>query len=135
MKRAIVSAPVTFTVTVNHSPVAVPDAASTLEDTAVTIPVLANDTDSDGDTLTLASVGTPAHGTTAIVGGGVVYTPAADFYGTDTFTVRRRGRPWRIGHRHRHREREPARALCCAQPRSDVDARRIDRGDGRRRCD
>ena len=85
MKRATSRRPATFTVTVNRLPPAAPDAASTLEATAVTIPVLANDTDSDGDTLTLASVGTPAHGTTAIDGVGVVYTPAAAFFGIDTF--------------------------------------------------
>ena len=80
------SAAAIFTVTVNRSPIAAPDTASTLEGVPVTIPVLANDTDGDGDLLALASVGAPAQGTTAIGPAGVVYTPAAGFYGTDTFT-------------------------------------------------
>ena len=80
-----VSAAAMFTVTVNRLPVAVSDAASTLESTAVIIPVLANDIDGDGDTLTLESVSMPGHGSTAIGVGGVVYTPAVAFYGTDTF--------------------------------------------------
>ena len=37
----------------NDGPVAVNDTATTAEDTAVTIAVLANDTDSDGDTLSV----------------------------------------------------------------------------------
>ena len=46
------TAAVSVTVTnVNNAPVAVNDSASTLEDEAVTIAVLANDTDADGGTL------------------------------------------------------------------------------------
>ena len=48
------TATVSVTVTaVNDAPAAADDAASTLEDTAVGIPVLANDSDIDGDTLTV----------------------------------------------------------------------------------
>ncbi len=78
---------ITVTVTpVNDAPVAVDDADTTDEDTAVTIDVLANDTDVDGDTLTLSAVGTPANGTAEIVNGKIVYTPNAGFDGTDSFT-------------------------------------------------
>jgi large repetitive protein len=57
------------------------------EDMAVMIPVLANDTDEDGDTLSVTAVGTPAHGTAAIMANGtVVYTPAANYNGADSFT-------------------------------------------------
>ncbi len=46
------TATVTVTVTgVNDGPVAVDDAATTAEDTAVSVTVLTNDTDLDGDTL------------------------------------------------------------------------------------
>ena len=77
---------ITVTVTpVNDAPVAVDDADTTDENTAVTIDVLGNDTDVDGDTLTIQSVGTPANGTAAIVAGMIVYTPHAGFAGTDTF--------------------------------------------------
>ena len=64
------------------------DAVSTPEDVPVTISVLANDTDPDGDPLTLVDVGTPAHGTATVVGSSVRYAPAADYDGPDTFTYR-----------------------------------------------
>ena len=51
--------------------------------------MLANDTDPDpGDTRTITAVTPPANGTVAITGGGtgVIYTPNANFAGTDTFT-------------------------------------------------
>ena len=81
------TATVTVTVTpVNDAPVAVDDADTTDEDTPVTIDVLGNDTDVDGDTLTISSVGTPSNGTATIQGGQIVYTPNANFSGTDTFT-------------------------------------------------
>lgn len=70
----------------NNPPNAVNDAASTSQNTAVTVNVLANDTDADGNTLTVTTVGTAASGTTAIVTGGVRYTPNANFVGTDSFT-------------------------------------------------
>ena len=61
---------------------AVNDAATVSEDASVTINVLANDT---GTGLTLQSVTDPPHGTAAISGGQVVYTPDQNFHGTDTF--------------------------------------------------
>ncbi len=53
---------------VNDGPVAVDDAATTAEDTAVSVTVLTNDSDLDGDTLAVSSVSTPAHGTAVIEG-------------------------------------------------------------------
>ncbi|MBE2197677.1 MAG: tandem-95 repeat protein [Anaerolinea sp.] len=80
-------ATVTVTVNpVNDAPVAVDDAATTDEDTAVTIDVLANDSDVDGDTLTVASVTQPAHGVVVNNGGSVTYTPDANYYSADSFT-------------------------------------------------
>ena len=80
-------ATVTVTITpVNDAPVAAADTATTKEDMAVTIPVLANDTDVDGNTLTVASVTPAANGTAAPAGTAVTYTPKANFHGTDTFT-------------------------------------------------
>ena len=80
----------TFTVTVNpvnDAPVAHNDVATTDEDTNVTINVLANDTDIDGDTLQVISVGPASHGSVAIDGNSSVkYTPNSNFNGTDTFT-------------------------------------------------
>jgi hypothetical protein len=80
---------VTVTVTVqsvNDNPVAASDNFSAVEDTAATLDVVANDSDPDGDSLTLMAVGGAAHGTVTIVGNRAVYTPAADYSGSDTFS-------------------------------------------------
>ena len=72
---------------VNRAPVAVDDSNNTVHDTAVTIDVLANDSDADGDTLTVASVTAPANGTVAVnVNNTVSYTPDAGFVGSDSFS-------------------------------------------------
>jgi outer membrane protein OmpA-like peptidoglycan-associated protein len=47
--------------------------------------VLANDTDPEGDTLTIVSVTNPAHGTVSISGGALSYTPNPGYLGTDMF--------------------------------------------------
>jgi hypothetical protein len=70
----------------NQPPVAGPDDASTSEDTAVDIPVLANDTDPDGDPVSVAGVTDPPHGSaTANPDGTVRYVPDADYAGSDAF--------------------------------------------------
>ena len=74
------------TVPVNIAPVARPDGASTDEDTDIVIDVLANDTDADGDTLTIESFTQPSDRATTGVGGEIVYTPPADWSGTATFS-------------------------------------------------
>ncbi len=75
---------------VNDAPVAVNDAYSTNEDVAVTIVapgVLGNDTDVDGNPLTAAAVGLPTHGTLTLnANGSFVYTPTANYTGSDSFT-------------------------------------------------
>jgi hypothetical protein len=73
---------------VDDPPVAVPDAASTAEDTLVTIAVLANDADIDGGPISVGGVTNSGFGTVAITGGGtgVRYTPNADSCGLETFT-------------------------------------------------
>ncbi|MEW8658243.1 MAG: retention module-containing protein, partial [Candidatus Thiodiazotropha endolucinida] len=81
----------TVTVTVggvNDAPVAIDDTVGTNEDTPVTVDVLPNDSDPDGDTLTVTTVTQGTNGSVAIdpVSGNPVYTPNADFNGTDTFT-------------------------------------------------
>src|SRR5437588_812801 len=78
---------VTLSTAINTPPVAVADTATTAEDTPATIAVLANDTDADGDLLTVASVGAPAHGTTAINAvNTITYAPAVNNNGADSFT-------------------------------------------------
>jgi len=71
---------------VNHPPTAVDDTATVNRgSTSNLIGVLANDSDLDGDTLTLAAVTSPAHGTAAIQGSQVSYTPTAGYVGQDSF--------------------------------------------------
>ena len=70
----------------NTVPVAVADAAMTTQGNAVEIAVLENDSDADGNTLTVLSVENGGQGTTAIVGDRVIYAPNSGFTGTDTFT-------------------------------------------------
>ncbi|WP_410204651.1 tandem-95 repeat protein [Vibrio parahaemolyticus] len=75
---------------VNDAPVAKDDIATTQEDTAVTIDVLPNDTDVDGDTLSIQSASVPSdQGTVEIVDGKLVFTPAENFNGHAeiTYTV------------------------------------------------
>jgi DNA-binding beta-propeller fold protein YncE len=71
----------------NEAPSALDDPATTAEDTAVTIDVVANDADDESDTLTPVIVTGPAHGT-AVVNSDrtVTYTPNPNYFGPDTFT-------------------------------------------------
>ena len=71
----------------NGAPVANPDSAiaAGIAGSAVTVDVLANDTDPNQDPLTIDSVAVPLHGTAAIVAGKVVYTPVATYVGQDLF--------------------------------------------------
>ena len=70
----------------NTPPVANDDSAETKYETKVTIDVLSNDSDADGDNLTIQAVSTPSHGNASIENGKVEYTPASGFSGTDSFT-------------------------------------------------
>jgi large repetitive protein len=84
------AATVTINVTpVNDAPLANPDTAATLEDTALVLPaslLLGNDTDVDGDLLRIAGV-TGGPGGTAILNadGSVTFTPSANFNGVASF--------------------------------------------------
>jgi predicted secreted protein len=91
------AATVTVNVTaVNDAPNPAPDVAATIEDTAVLIDLLANDTDIEGDALALSAIdGQPiavgqsvavAHGTVTLnANGTVTFTPAPDYSGPATF--------------------------------------------------
>jgi len=71
----------------NHPPIATNDAATTAEDTPVTVSVLANDRDPDGDALTLVAITQGTNGiVTTNVNGTVTYRPATNFFGADLFT-------------------------------------------------
>jgi len=82
----------TVNVTVNPTndpPTVVDDAVTTVKNTTESFDVLANDliTPDVGETLTIASLGTPSEGgTVAIVGNQIQYTPLPDFIGTETVT-------------------------------------------------
>jgi hypothetical protein len=78
---------------VNHAPVALADTATTAEDTAVVIPVLANDSDVDNVAPTAPNAGLAVTGVSGATGGtatvladGTVrFTPALNFNGTGSF--------------------------------------------------
>jgi hypothetical protein len=75
---------------VDDPPVALDDTSSVAEDSSVTINVVDNDSDPDGDLdITSVSVLTdPAHGTVTVdpVTGAITYEPDPNFNGQDTFT-------------------------------------------------
>ena len=84
---------VTINVTeaVGATPVAVDDAYTVDQDTVLEVPasigVLDNDTDADGDTLSVTLVQSTSNGSLALLATGqFVYTPAANFSGQDSFT-------------------------------------------------
>lgn len=73
--------------TSNTPPVATNDLVTIIVNTPVAIHVLGNDSDADGDPLTVTGVTAPAHGTVVRHSDGTVtYTPQAEFVGPDTFT-------------------------------------------------
>ncbi|APZ54652.1 Ig-like domain-containing protein [Salipiger abyssi] len=80
------SANVAVTVTpVNDAPVANDDTADTTEDTPVTLDPTLNDTDVDGDPLTISDLGDPENGTVTLnEDGTVTYTPDSGYTGNDT---------------------------------------------------
>ncbi|MBA7548102.1 hypothetical protein ES705_40548 [subsurface metagenome] len=72
---------------VNDQPVAVDDEAETSEDTPISVNILRNDSDSDGDALSFKDISDPAHGLAEFTGDSTVtYTPEPDFNGSDSFT-------------------------------------------------
>jgi len=82
------TATVTVTVnSVNDDPAAHDDTATTNQNVAVKINVLANDTDVEGDTLDVESATDGAHGTAVVSPDGrVTYTPDEGFFGSDSFS-------------------------------------------------
>lgn len=81
-------ATVTVTVTANQPPTANADAAATDQDVAVAINVIGNDTDPEGQPLSVDSFDAVSTGgqTVSCAGTSCTYTPSAGFTGTDTFT-------------------------------------------------
>jgi hypothetical protein len=72
---------------IDHAPVATGDTASTTQGSPVTVSVLANDTDPDGDSLTVTAVTSGAKGRAAInPDQTITYTPTGAACGVDSFT-------------------------------------------------
>jgi WD40 repeat protein len=71
---------------IERAPTCSDASASTAFGTAVAIP--ATCTDANGDSVTLAGVDGPAHGSVAFAGLTATYTPAAGFSGDDVFRVK-----------------------------------------------
>jgi YD repeat-containing protein len=72
--------------TANLPPIARRDMISVDENSFVTFDPRVNDTDPENDPLTIATSTNGAHGTVAIVSGGLKYTPTTGYYGADAFT-------------------------------------------------
>jgi hypothetical protein len=79
----------------NTPPVAIDDIATVLAASSVNISVLANDSDPDGDYVTLSSTTAPSNGIAVIYNNGtlnnladdfITYTPDSEFCGTDSFS-------------------------------------------------
>ncbi|MEO0687891.1 MAG: tandem-95 repeat protein, partial [Cyanobacteria bacterium J06649_11] len=81
----------TFDITVNpvnDAPVANNDAATTNQNQAVTVALtdlLANDSDIEGDTLSIISVENATNGSVALNGNNIIFTPDNDFSGEASF--------------------------------------------------
>ncbi|WP_239000475.1 putative Ig domain-containing protein [Shewanella sp. LZH-2] len=86
-KGGTASSELTIVVNGNTAPVTVDDSAATDDRTSLLIDVLSNDTDVDGNTLTLLSV-TAQQGTVTIEANKLRYIPKTGFDGVDTVTYR-----------------------------------------------
>jgi len=71
----------------NDAPTAVNDVITLAQDSdALTVDVLGNDSDAEGDTVTVTGVSEATNGTVVFADGKVTYTPTAGYSGADTFT-------------------------------------------------
>jgi VCBS repeat-containing protein len=87
---SLTSAEATVTIAVNNGVFAYADDYEVNEDQTLTVDaslgVLANDSDTDGDDMTVTLVTTTSHGTLSLsVNGAFTYTPNANYNGIDTF--------------------------------------------------
>ncbi|MCC2606356.1 Ig-like domain-containing protein [Planctobacterium marinum] len=80
------SGEVTITINGNRAPGARSDSATTTDDTPIEIDVLANDTDVDGDTLTIQSATVDVGDVAITANNTLLYTPADGFDGLATIT-------------------------------------------------
>ncbi len=81
------TASATVSVGINAPPVANNDSVSTTTNNAVTFDPRTNDTDPNGDALTISSAANGTHGTVTVNSGtSLTYTPASGYAGSDSFT-------------------------------------------------
>lgn len=74
-----------YTLFAQHAPVAANDTFTITVNQQVTLPVLANDYDIDGDPLTITILpGTPLHGSASVQGTTIQYQTAFNYTGTDS---------------------------------------------------
>jgi len=83
-KGGTASAELTISVVANTAPVAVNDTASTDDKTAISIAVLANDKDDDGQRLTISTASAEQGSVTISADQKLLYTPKRGFNGVDT---------------------------------------------------
>jgi hypothetical protein len=86
LNETAVSATTMATTTGNLAPTAVADIAGVEENGQVTVSVLSNDSDPEGDVLTVSSTTQGTNGSVAHNGSSVTYTPDAGFIGNDSFS-------------------------------------------------
>jgi len=86
LNETAASATAMATTTGNLAPVAVADIAGVEENGQVTVNVLSNDSDPEGDVLTVNSTTQGVSGSVTHNGSSVNYTPDAGFIGNDSFT-------------------------------------------------
>ena len=81
-------APTTTTTTlpVNRAPIATRDDEAILEDVTAVFDVLSNDSDPDGDLLTVTAVSGAVNGDATLEAGGIRYTPDPNYFGIETLT-------------------------------------------------
>ena len=70
---------------VNDTPIGTVDNITVIEDTAIIIDVLGNDSDVEDESLTITNLSIPLHGTATIIDEKVTYTPNKNFTGVDSF--------------------------------------------------
>ncbi|MEO1243795.1 MAG: Ig-like domain-containing protein [Pseudomonadota bacterium] len=70
----------------NEAPVVVLDSKSMNEDDSLTIKPLQNDSDPEGDPITLATVGSASNGVATKSGNNVLYSPNTNWSGSDSFS-------------------------------------------------
>ncbi len=71
---------------INDVPTAIDDSVSTYENSPVSIDVLSNDGDIDGDVLMITTHSSPVHGSAVASADSITYIPYTNFIGSDSFT-------------------------------------------------